>query len=105
VRVDRKHTPGPWKVIAVGNVWGVAPKKASRDADDICGGSQFHDNWRENSRLVASAPDLLDALRLAESWMVDAIAGCEADATTTSLPRGYPEDLKVIRAAIRKAGG
>lgn len=53
-------------------------------------------NWREqeaNTRLIASAPELLEACMQAEA----AIAGLDFD--------GCPEALAVIRAAIAKAQG
>ena len=56
-----EHTPGPWKVLKVGNQWGIVKAKAARGDDDICGGSQFHDDWQANARLIAAAPDLLSS--------------------------------------------
>lgn len=51
-------TPGPWKILVAGNQWGIAKKKAKRGDDDICGGSQYHDDWKANAKLIASAPTL-----------------------------------------------
>lgn len=57
-----KWTPGPWKVIQAGNQWAVVKAKAKRSDDDIAMGSTYHDEWKENARLIASAPAMADAL-------------------------------------------
>lgn len=61
------HTPGPWKVLKVGNQWAVVKAKAKRGDDDICTGSVYHDDYEANARLIASAPELLDALKGAKA--------------------------------------
>lgn len=86
------HTPGPWKVTAAGSQWSVERKGAKRGEDAMCNGSQLADDWKANSRLIAAAPDLLDALRLAHDYL--AANGWDDD------PR-----MKPIRASIDKAEG
>lgn len=70
--MDTKHTPGPWFVrernpednsIAIDAekhyaIARVAPKPFYKPNEQ---------EW--NARLIAAAPDLLDALRAAESWL------------------------------------
>ncbi len=77
-----KHTPGPW--IAVG-------KYIATDEHILC--EMFYARTRDerdaNQRLIATAPELLEALKLAQSII------------------GHPEDAhsKLISAAINKAEG
>ena len=88
-----KHTPGPW--IAVGYQVEVerddVPDICSCDPENI---DQEHLNWDEktvmaNARLIAAAPDLLEALR--------EFLECGVNA-------GSNEELKQkCRAAIAKA--
>ena len=99
---ETKHTPGPWVVepenydcdggtlvrtkgkICLANVWGVMFAKTPDDES------------LANARLIAAAPDLLEALEY--------LAGaCEL-----ALDNDYPEGrdpVSVARAAIAKAKG
>lgn len=90
-----KHTPGPWKVNAdeYGNVLGV---RATNDAT-ICqinwmirkrGGLQAE----ANARLIAAAPEMLEALRLVMS----------DDRLMNAMKR---EQARAILDAIAKAEG
>jgi hypothetical protein len=54
----------------------------------------------ENARLIAAAPDLLDALQRIDRWA----AAIEAD-PHAGLDRDFRELLKTVRAAIAKAQG
>lgn len=80
-----KHTPGPWKVIN-DSVWSV-------DAG-ICivrfAGGNLVEESLENARLIASAPDLLEALRMAMCYVSN---------------EGSEEEYQQARAAIAKATG
>ena len=96
-----QHTPGPWHV-GIGNGDGsIFPEVGRTRLED--GGTtlypiaQVNRGWNAveddaNARLIAAAPDLLAALRFAESAL-DAYSG------------GESADLAVIRAAIAKATG
>ena len=97
------HTPGPWVAECDPshfNTLSTVVAGAKRKLKGICrqmivqvGGWA---DWREqeaNTRLIASAPDLLEACIQAEA----AIAGLDFD--------GCPESLAVIRTAIAKAEG
>lgn len=63
------HTPGPWGILKAGNQWSVAPVTArgkprdGRDTEDVCHGSQLTDNWQTDARLLAAAPEMLEALK------------------------------------------
>lgn len=106
-----KHTPGPWKVFE--NPEGLPVVESTGPHADAVA----HIRWarREadgaevdaNARLIAAAPDLLEALRLAIQFvekpkLVDALR---------DLPDGWAEPvsrdatLQAARAAIAKATG
>lgn len=56
------HTPGPWKYCVVTEkIWTL---DGETDVGTICGGPELHE-WEHNGRLMAAAPDLLHAARLA----------------------------------------
>ena len=90
-----KHTPGPWSYIGNGDV--VAR------SENYCGGEKdiasvfltANDEDEANSRLIAAAPDLLEALR----EVLNNPAG-DYDASD-----GYENAVKQARAAIAKATG
>lgn len=92
-----KHTPGPWKFIGeVSEVRTVTPDPTSQygNGTPIVSFSEWDLNSKEkqaNARLIAAAPELLDALR----------------AVRSSLPLTVdPTPLEIqINAAIAKATG
>lgn len=85
-----KHTPGPWKV--------AKPRKSYRDGNMMYGivGPECvsdYEDWgftEANARLIAAAPELLEALRN----LVEAATHHQADARAA---------LAKARAAIAKA--
>jgi hypothetical protein len=93
-----KHTPGPWKV--------ETERFRPRDIDYFVVPSNpdsgiaiceiYRKPYKANARLIAAAPELLSALKLAEEAILDAerIAGF-----------GQPMVLSHIRDAIAKAEG
>ena len=90
-----KHTPGPWRY-----------SKAHKDVISMCGGIKkdvICEIVNEaNARLIAAAPDLLEAaqlaLQIAESWIHDQLDG-------TSSIDGALLHLDPVRAAIARARG
>ncbi len=95
-----KHTPGPWSAIeyacharttvVADSVEGFA---GARQIVAECSGCGRHaDDSLADARLIAAAPDMLLALKLAESW-IDPVRQEEWDA------------LLAVRAAIAKAEG
>ena len=99
--MNEKHTPGPWKV---DQTWAliVGPKMeeiAAVHSSMPSGGNRV--SWRQtaeaNARLIAAAPDLLQAL---ESLLVE--LGKKGGNTPASEFRGMWE---TARAAIAKAEG
>lgn len=65
----QEHTPGPWQ--ATTNAYGcnfVQRWEAGEPHDLICGGNS-HDTLTEaNAKLIASAPELLEAAREVAAW-------------------------------------
>lgn len=89
-----QHTAGPWHV-GENNDQAIV-----FDADGwaVCDCKTYHrkgriDEMRSNARLIAAAPDLLDALERAVKWLVI----CDD-------PRSE-KDLAVAETALRKARG
>ena len=95
-----KHTPGPWSLdIGITGKIEVVATKPMRFNSISAGTPVICDVWRHpeiedfpghaNARLIAAAPDLLEALKLARSII------------------GHPDDAhtQMIDAAIAKATG
>ena len=80
------HTPGPWKY---DSTWGLIEYGKTQ----ICA---LHSGNKANAHLIASAPDLLDALRF---LLADYIAIQGDKLTGSSVP------LEMAQAAILKAEG
>lgn len=90
-----KHTPGPWEVRQgkeVGNTVYV-----SSDKGQICTGVNGFESRIPNARLIAAAPELLEALEVAEKALTaifKAINLCVLE---------NADEMNIIRAAIAKA--
>lgn len=95
-----KHTPGPW----------VVGENQDHDAimasdyyvatvHDACGIESNDETSRANAKLIAAAPDLLEALRCSvAAFEGDTIDEIEADYGIATAQR-----VDMARAAIRKA--
>ncbi len=97
------HTPGPWTVpiLSVERPSGhdVRPTVAIRTPQGqmllSCSGLPARGEMQANARLIAAAPELLEAAERADQWL-DVIA------------QNYPEmvaDFHPLRAAIAQAKG
>ena len=92
------HTPGPWTVDDISihgpDGWNVA-NAACR--------SRTSETQEANARLIAAAPDLLDALRSAASCMMlqQVLERGRGDKTAS----GWDAPIAQARAAIVKADG
>ena len=86
-----KHTPGPWRVEQQSyneHPYGVmAPESAKHDLDLLCEFSPEMTN-DANARLIAAAPDLLEALEILVSDHAASL-----------------EDWEAAHAAVKKARG
>lgn len=95
---EAKHTPGPWRVeVDTGPeaAWERKWPTIHAEKYEVVGCEGLYGDYETdmaNARLIAAAPDLLDAL----VQFVDEFEGCYAD--------GEPAMIKA-RAAIAKATG
>jgi hypothetical protein len=101
--MSAKHTPGPWHADANGGIWRRRPCELYENGGGVAGDRQLATVWKgwvndgeigypleANARLIAAAPDLLDACKVA------------FDQTCAV---GRPKDWEQLRAAIAKATG
>jgi hypothetical protein len=93
-----QHTPAPWTANASGLIY----RQVSDDDDgapfvcDVCDNPlEYTDQERANARLIAAAPDLLEALELCEDVLAEL---ARLDDGTPSISA-----LHAARAAIAKA--
>lgn len=99
------HTPGPWLLNGhnLSSIIRCTVPKGHPDAKHICGdyeqiASAHGDNWQANARLIAAAPDLLEALKLAREEMISSGNWAASDF-------GWPKARLSVDAAIAKATG
>ena len=85
----QEHTPGPWRVHKEVGYYFVLTSKIGQP--DIAKISYYHPDSIANTNLIASAPELLDALRYIESVAL------------ANDPRDLPSIAEKARAAIAKA--
>lgn len=109
-----KHTPGPWVQVSVTGGWDGVAEAANRKSH-ICA---LKLNNPANARLIAAAPELLEACQTFSEWLRREEEGFPAEARFDT-PEGeakwrewYFENLRICdlaqtlaRAAIAKAGG
>lgn len=110
METTQKHTPGPWRYQREQHAEMGRPsfyKYEVYTATGEYGHPATCDN-EANARLIAAAPELLEALMGVVGWVECEITGktyrCVSDAT----PDEYCEKCKLrekARAAIAKAGG
>lgn len=96
---ENKHTPGPWYAVHPDHAhgwWIVSKDLEGDDCLDASGDGGFNEG---DARLIAAAPDLLEALEhvihvieKSENWWIDC-------------PDRGGLDAELIRAAIAKARG
>lgn len=88
-----KHTPGPWKQCIFNGIEQTTIQATDKSLVAAASYRQGDKSWSANARLIAAAPELLEALKHCADWMA---------AVTLS------EDTPVLmqaRAAIAKAEG
>jgi hypothetical protein len=99
--MSAKHTPGPWELddenaVCAGGVYIAAVKQvpcvAIRSIDLV--------TWDANARLIAAAPDLLDACRAMVAW--DA-AENSAEPFDNDNGTGFYQRIALCREAFDKA--
>lgn len=98
--MDAKHTTGPWRVTIYGGF--DAPRVWSDDGSIAL--IQHHESGPQegeaNARLIAAAPELLDAL---ESFLRAPSVGSGGPGSSTIVVQEF--NLRAARAAIAKAKG
>ena len=91
------HTPGPWKVEVnpddVSEVWGIVSAEGKEIVETDAG---FYPPSLNDARLIAAAPELLEALRV-----VIASGGLERPGSDANAANA----LSVARAALAKVRG
>ncbi|CDY76148.1 hypothetical protein BGLT_05221 [Caballeronia glathei] len=92
--MSEKHTPGPWFVTGTGLSRYVEGKVRPGVLQEVawCGATEVPEQMEANARLIAAAPELLEALQA----MVD------AHAIPSSICKERPV-YEAALAAIRKA--
>jgi hypothetical protein len=85
-----KHTPGPWSIYSI--TFKGYHQIAGAQGGRVCQVLPFEDEYKANARLIAAAPDLLEALKNM----------CEGFSTLKD--SDFPA-LAKARAAIAKATG
>lgn len=90
-----QHTPGPWKVSRTGEelqISAISTPGYFAVIRGACAGA--HEQGEANARLIAAAPELLEALEELVGWLAEA-----------RLEMGGHIGLDDARAAIAKARG
>lgn len=97
-----KHTPGPWNWRFEGPTVIVEPIKATITI--LSGPEGYKETQEANARLIAAAPEMLEALKTArpaiETWILDYAACNDGRASDWQV-----EVKRQVETAIRKAGG
>lgn len=95
-----KYTPAPWYVNPKASLAVMSPARNEMCVAN-CGSyslstEDVFDELAANARLIAAAPDLLEALILCRTWL---------DATYRALKNNYVDgDYEPLREAAEKAG-
>jgi hypothetical protein len=103
-----KHTPGPWLTTESTEHWGRVnvTVQAAFTANEIATAWQgTTDVNRANARLIAAAPDLLEALRCADTFITNGIELGFIRMPDADTPDPAHKTLAIVRAAIAKATG
>lgn len=91
-----KHTQGPWEAFSLGNFIGVTGKKSdiayTRLKEITLDNARSIDEDEANASLIAAAPELLEALQLADAIL----SGANMNVSVVE---------KKVKSAIAKATG
>jgi hypothetical protein len=94
---EAKHTPGPWAVDRDLNIYAGRPMFGTREAIADTYGTNKLSECDANARLIAAAPELLDALRRTRKRLYDGMI------ILGSSPEFAAEGCHEADAAIAKA--
>ncbi len=97
-----KHTPGPWDLDDYNNANFIIRDKSGEYVTTVTK-SRYHDNRKDeraeaNAHLIASSPDLLDALK-------SLLSLCESECDGIWTGEGAWEEAKTARDLIAKIEG
>lgn len=93
------HTPGPWRLCGAFGMQGlVEPSAGGNPVASVTGYYHHAGQTEANARLIAAAPDLLEALQRLIPHAVH-MESCSHD------DDGVRRDIERARAAIAKAEG
>lgn len=100
---QKKHTPGPWSYWCGYNHMDRIEAEVTAEGGDIVIASYNHliEEGEANAILIASAPDLLEALQA----IIGACDRCEKDDNTSLIDEFTDEIESKARAAIARAKG
>ena len=99
-----KHTPGPWHIAYGGQYaddYAIIGSKFSERA--VCN-MEPRDYVQANARLIAAAPELLEALKNANAF-IESLLDATPDEATDFLTNNGENVSDTTRQAIRKAEG
>lgn len=109
---ESKHTAGPWHQDGhnLSAIIRCTVPRGHPDAKHTCGDYETvarceGDNWAANARLIAAAPDLLEALKRADGFIRNGIALGFIRMPDADTPDPAHETPGVILAAIARAEG
>lgn len=110
-----KHTPEPWTVSSLQPFYVVGP--ASSKFEVVCAVAEWKDsnpdnftpslifeNANSNARLIAAAPELLEALKDMAAWSEGCVKVMEMDGNKT-LATGLEMRRRIALQVIAKATG
>lgn len=113
--MEAKHTEGPWYFDGHGAIWRRPPSDLYENGGGVAGDrpiATVHIGWHHdgangypveaNARLIASAPELLEALEQAFDFPPDFFARPDDELEQITVSGRH---LRMVRAAIAKARG
>lgn len=99
---ERKHTPGPWELVPAGNT-PVVQRAGIFPHGFICSVESL--NFVADARLIAAAPDMLEALKKADQFIRNGIELGYIQMPDADTPDTAHDTPPMVRAAIAKAEG
>jgi len=108
-----KHTPGPWELktvpTSIGKCHKIGPFNACIYVDNINSRKQSDEEMEANARLIAAAPELLEAAKLAfpilYSLHLDNLADIQEGATWSDMKSHLNHVVATLSDAITKSEG
>jgi hypothetical protein len=97
--MSTQHTPGPWAIGAYGRV--ITPDGEVLRTCGVATPGADSDEYRANTRLIAAAPDLLEACRLFLGYNAD--EGDDGVAFMLAYERAVTAAMKAVAKAVEGA--